>query len=89
VAKQAVFELNNTPADLVGFWIPSYLAGVNNAGYHFHALTKDKKAGGHVLDCQSKQITIELDTLYQFNLQLPNDFAEMELKPAGEQLKQP
>jgi acetolactate decarboxylase len=35
---------------MVGFRLPSYLENVNVTGYHFHFLTTDRQAGGHVLD---------------------------------------
>lgn len=48
---QTFFELKNVSGTLVGFRFPNYLDGVNVPGYHFHFITADKKAGGHVLNC--------------------------------------
>ncbi len=50
VAKtQPEFEFTNQVGTLVGARFPSYMGGVNMAGYHFHFLSADKQHGGHVL----------------------------------------
>ena len=48
---QTFFELKNVSGTLVGFRFPAYMDGVNVPGYHFHFITADRKAGGHVLNC--------------------------------------
>ena len=47
---QPEFELSNVEGTLVGMRCPSYMSGVNMAGYHFHFLSADKQRGGHVLE---------------------------------------
>ncbi|MDD2236924.1 MAG: acetolactate decarboxylase [Kiritimatiellae bacterium] len=50
VAKtQPEFECTNVTGTLVGVRFPSYMSGVNMAGYHFHFLSEDRQFGGHVL----------------------------------------
>jgi acetolactate decarboxylase len=61
VAEQTVFELNSVKGTMIGFFYPDYLSGVNQAGYHFHFLTEDRKAGGHVLDCAVSGARAKLD----------------------------
>jgi len=74
VAKtQAVFEFQNITGTLIGFRMPTYLQGINLAGYHFHFLSSDQKKGGHVLECSGENIKIELDTLYKLSVILPKD----------------
>lgn len=70
-SRQSVFNLENVKATLVGFWTPSYLTALSPPAYHFHALTDDHKAGGHVLDCQSVKIKIELSPIEQLQMILP------------------
>ena len=41
--------------------------------YHLHFLTKDRKAGGHVLDCALENLTVQVDPIHKFNLVLPGD----------------
>jgi acetolactate decarboxylase len=51
-------------------------------GYHLHFLTADHSAGGHVLSFSTNQVTLEIDTLPRFDLQLPmtQQFAQVDLK---------
>jgi acetolactate decarboxylase len=73
--KQAVFELKDVDGVIVGFYHPSYLAGINLAGFHFHFLTADRRAGGHLLDCRIKQARVEMDRLDAVQLRLPGTTA--------------
>ncbi|MFI5332032.1 MAG: acetolactate decarboxylase [Desulfobaccales bacterium] len=72
VAKhQQVFEFQNVDGVIVGFFHPRFLAGVNVAGYHFHFLTADRRAGGHLLDCRLQQARVEWSRINDFQLRLP------------------
>jgi acetolactate decarboxylase len=72
VAKQQkVFEFREMDGVIVGFFHPNYLAGVNVTGYHFHFLTADHRAGGHLLDCRIKQARVELSQMNDIDLRLP------------------
>ena len=68
---QSVFPLNNVSASAVGFWFPSNMDGVDYAGYHFHLITDDHTAGGHLLDCIVGNIRIEVDQINRYQLFLP------------------
>lgn len=59
--QQVVFEFSNVDATLAGFWLPAVLNEVNVAGFHFHALTEDASAGGHMLDCEVGNVKVEID----------------------------
>ena len=63
LADQAVFDYQNVSGTMVGFRLPDYLAGINATGYHFHFLTEDLKAGGHVLDCRTESVQVTIDAL--------------------------
>ena len=54
---------------MVGFWLPAVLADVNAAGFHFHALTKDETAGGHVLGCEALEVRVEIDRADELRIQ--------------------
>ncbi|MCR8557356.1 acetolactate decarboxylase [Mucilaginibacter sp. BJC16-A38] len=71
--KQFFFDFNNTEGVLIGYKLPSYLAGVNIAGYHFHFLTSQLNAGGHALDFSSDSTTIEISRISDFQLVTPDD----------------
>jgi acetolactate decarboxylase len=60
---------------IVGFYYPKYLAGINISGYHFHFLTRDRQAGGDLLDCRIKQAQVELERLNELCLRLPDSVA--------------
>lgn len=69
--SQPTFEFNIVDGTIVGFWFPTYMEGLNVPGYHFHFITKDKKAGGHILECQIENVSIEIDYSSKFFLSLP------------------
>ena len=73
VEKQAVFNFKDVEGTILGFRCPVYIKGVNVPGYHLHFLTKDRRAGGHVLDCSLKNVTVQIDPIHQFTLVLPKD----------------
>jgi acetolactate decarboxylase len=75
VRKQTIFEFHQVAGTIVGFRSPGFLAGLNVPGYHLHFLTKDRDAGGHLLDCETEQVRIELARAPHFFLVLPENQA--------------
>ncbi len=73
VKNQPIFEFNNVKGTLVGFWYPGYMKGINVPDYHFHFITEDKRAGGHLLECQTQNVSIEIDYTSNSYLALPED----------------
>ncbi|MFD0766169.1 acetolactate decarboxylase [Mucilaginibacter lutimaris] len=73
---QHFFTFENVKGTLVGYRIPAFMDGPNITGYHFHFLSDDKKAGGHIIDLLADEITIEVDQLDGFKVDIPqtNDF---------------
>jgi acetolactate decarboxylase len=55
----------------VGVRTPAYTKGISVPGYHLHFITEDKTAGGHVLECQTQNVEIELDYSSGFFMVLP------------------
>ncbi|CAN5829625.1 hypothetical protein BH23CHL2_BH23CHL2_13940 [soil metagenome] len=49
------------------------MAGSNAAGYHFHAITRDENAGGHVLDCQTADVTVEIDAIDSWRVEIAEE----------------
>lgn len=80
VEKQAIFEFNNTPGTIFGFRCPPYIGSLNVPGYHFHYITSDRKAGGHILDCRVSNVVAEIDETGEYQLVVPvtGDFINME-----------
>ena len=73
VKDQPIFEFHDIKGTLVGSWFPGYMNGINVPGYHFHFITEDKKAGGHLLECQTENISIGIDYTSNSYLALPED----------------
>lgn len=82
--KQQFFEYENTNGALIGFFLPSYLNGINAGGFHFHFLSNDKQQGGHILEFNGKDLKIEIATLKTFEFDTPNDkeFKDFEFSQA-------
>ncbi len=68
---QVEFDLRNVRGTLVGFRFPGYMDGVNVAGYHFHFITADKQAGGHVLDCSGEGLKVDLSSAARLFMEMP------------------
>ncbi len=81
--SQRIFEFHHVQGTLVGFRCPSYVKGINVPGYHFHFITEDRKAGGHLLECQLENTLVEIDYLPAFHLALPEggDFFTLDPLP--------
>ena len=60
---------------LVGFRMPQYLKDVNVAGYHLHFITSDRSSGGHLLDGAFLNPVVDVNTLQDWQIMLPNNTA--------------
>jgi acetolactate decarboxylase len=88
-ANQPTFEFRQVKGTLVGYRLPQYMEGVNVPGYHFHFLTEDRTAGGHLLEATIQSAQIQIDPLPNFRMQLPesDDFYRVDLsKDKGKEL---
>jgi len=68
---EPIFEFYDVEGTIVGFFTPDYLRGVNVLGYHLHFITADRSAGGHVLDCRTRDVTIKIHHTPEFELGTP------------------
>ncbi|MBR4900064.1 MAG: acetolactate decarboxylase [Victivallales bacterium] len=70
---EAIFDLQNTSGDLVGFRLPGYVKGVNAPGWHLHFVDTERRHGGHVVNFSL--IEGDLRTCYanDFQIRLPDD----------------
>src|SRR3989304_2972228 len=88
VKDQPTFEVYNVKGTIAGFWFPDYMEGINVPGYHFHLITKDKKAGGHLLECELQNVRIEIDYISELFMALPENSefynADLTQKKTGE-----
>lgn len=72
---QTEFEYADIEGTLVGLYCPSYAAGLNSAGWHFHFISKDRTRGGHVLDLSFGFAKASLDATRSFELYMPDQDA--------------
>ena len=71
VERQPTFEIHDVRGSLVGFRFPHYAQGLNVAGYHFHFITADRSAGGHVLEFRLARGELRIDSEADLRLELP------------------
>jgi acetolactate decarboxylase len=71
VEHQPTFEVHDVAGSLVGFRFPRYAQGLNVAGYHFHFITADRSAGGHVLEFRLARGELRVDSEADLRLELP------------------
>jgi acetolactate decarboxylase len=69
--EEPIFEFHDVEGTVVGFFTPDYLRGVNVPGYHLHFITADRTAGGHMLDCRTRDVTIKIHHTPEFELGTP------------------
>lgn len=86
VKQQSVFEFTDLEGELVGFRFPDAMDGINVAGYHFHFMSKDKKKGGHLINCEITDALVEVQLTHNFQMLLPTDknYLKMELSKANQ-----
>lgn len=87
VKDQSVYEFDKVRGVLAGFRCPSYVAGLNFPGYHFHFINETRTAGGHLLEVKITKARVEIDISHNFSLALPNseDFYRLDLSKDKQQ----
>lgn len=76
VKYQPTFEFQDIRGSLVGFRFPDYVQGLNVSGYHFHFITEDRSAGGHLLECRMIRGELRIDHESDLRLKLPAGVGE-------------
>lgn len=71
-ANQPEFEFENVTGDVIGFYCPAYAKGINVTGLHLHFLTSNRIGGGHIIDFNIENATLELGYLLDYHLILPS-----------------
>lgn len=73
VRDQPEFTFENVHGDVVGFYCPEFVKGINVPGWHLHFLTQERDGGGHVLDLAwtAGEVAAALDATPGFRLLLP------------------
>ncbi|WP_319763866.1 acetolactate decarboxylase [Maridesulfovibrio sp.] len=71
VKKQKNFRFKDVAGSLIGIKSPTYVKGIGIPGFHWHFITKDRTAGGHVLDCAFTDLAAKVGAYNNVSLQLP------------------
>ncbi|BEV15597.1 acetolactate decarboxylase [Herbaspirillum sp. DW155] len=70
--QQTEFHFSDVDGTLVGIWSPGFSSAFSVPGHHFHFLSKDRRQGGHLLDCASAgPLRLRVEALTDFHLALP------------------
>jgi acetolactate decarboxylase len=72
-AKQPEFETGPVRGNLLGFYGPPFVSGMNVPGYHLHFISDDLQFGGHVLEFELSEGVLAIDQINQFRLICPDD----------------
>lgn len=70
-SEQREFTFEGEQGTLVGFWSPGFAGSFSVPGYHFHFLSKDRRKGGHVLECDLLAGTIGGCEIHEMHVSLP------------------
>lgn len=70
-AQQRDFMLEAADGALVGFAFPDVAAGVELPGVHLHAITADRRRGGHVLSARVGPGVLRIGALRDLHVELP------------------
>ncbi len=86
IKNKPLFKFHDVRGTIVGFRCPDYIKGINFPGYHFHFITEDRKAGGHVLEYQLQNAKVEIDYTTELYMVLPEheDFYRKDLTKEGQ-----
>lgn len=70
-ADQGIFDLTGITGTILGFWTPEYAQAIGISGYHLHAISDDRRHGGHLLDVAMRDATVEIHQVNDVHLAIP------------------
>jgi acetolactate decarboxylase len=68
---QEEFVFEEVDGTLVGLWSPAFAGSFSVPGYHFHFLSTDRKKGGHVLECNARDVSVRGCAIDEMHVSLP------------------
>lgn len=77
-SDQGIFDLTNFSGTLLGFWTPAYAQAIGISGYHLHAISDDRRHGGHLLGVSLGEAAAEIHQVNDVHLALPETQAFLE-----------
>ncbi len=70
---QTFFDYENIKGTVVGLYCPEYMSDLNAVGWHFHFISDDRMAGGHVLNLSAGELNVSIDRTDSFSMVLPDN----------------
>ncbi|MBO0460835.1 acetolactate decarboxylase [Enterococcus sp. DIV1298c] len=61
--SQPEFQQSDVQGTIVGFYTPELFQGVAAAGFHLHFIDEEKTFGGHILDFEISEGTVEISQM--------------------------
>jgi len=69
--SQPEFTLEHVKGTVVGYRLPPFVKGINVPGYHLHFIDDSRTAGGHILNFELVDGTVEWQECSAFTILLP------------------
>lgn len=73
LSSEVMFNYTNIAGTAVDIRSPAFVSGINQVGHHYHFVSDDLKSGGHSLSFTTGAVTVEIQTLRQYTLWMPDD----------------
>lgn len=83
IENQPIFTFHNEAGIIAGFRSPQFTQGINVAGFHEHYINQQRQGGGHILDYQLKNGTLQIGVISRLTIDLPSQstFLDANLTP--------
>ncbi|MGA2403831.1 MAG: acetolactate decarboxylase [Syntrophobacteraceae bacterium] len=72
--RPSMFTFSDVYGTLAGFYTPEFIKALSMPGFHFHFLTADRRFGGHLKECNLKNLRISVQFISRLELDLPSTF---------------
>lgn len=87
--EQKIYKKEHVSGSVFGFLFPKFMMNVNIPFWHFHFMTDDCTAGGHLLDIRADSMDLQVYPIFEHVIRLPEgkSFSRIRLYDASEMAK--
>jgi acetolactate decarboxylase len=71
VHRQSVRSFKEQQGTIFGFYSPAFTEAFSVVGLHLHFMSEDRKAGGHVLGFQARDVSLSGAVITKYHVELP------------------
>ena len=71
VTEQSHLDFKNIRGTLVGFYTPDFMSSLSVPGHHLHFLSEDIAAGGHLISCTPRRVSVSIQPIHRLELNMP------------------